>query len=176
MKIINKAIEVEISKLTPWDKNPRKVEKADLERLKGQIQKHGMYAPLLVCQREDGIYEVIGGNMRLKALRELKQKTVWVSIIEPDSEAEKIEISLSANDRAGYYDNQLLVDLISPLKDEIDLELYKIDLDVPDINLKNILEMERFDDLGNIPEVGSKGINNNFVECPKCGFKIIQKI
>lgn len=56
-----------ISELKNWDKNPRGIKKDDFERLKKQIQKLGQYKPLLIT--EDGT--VLGGNMRLKAYKEL---------------------------------------------------------------------------------------------------------
>ena len=87
-----------ISELREWDKNPRSIKRVDFERLKTQIKKLGQYKPLLIT--EDG--EVIGGNMRLKAYRELGIKDVWVSVVKPKDENQKLEYALSDNDRAGY--------------------------------------------------------------------------
>lgn len=117
----------EIEKLKGWDRNPRTIEKKDLERLKRQIQKHGVYKPLIVTP--DG--EVIGGNMRLKALTELGAKEAWVSVVEPKTEAEKVEIALSDNDRVGRYDKGLLEDLVIEFKDEISLDDFSVDLKAP---------------------------------------------
>lgn len=66
----------DINALKVWEKNPRFIEhKEDFERLKRQVQELGQYKPLLVT--EDGI--VVGGNMRLKAMQELKFQEVWIT-------------------------------------------------------------------------------------------------
>ena len=111
-----------ISKLKNWDKNPRSIDKKDFARLKRQIQKHGVYKPLVITP--DG--EVIGGNMRLRALLDLGHREAWVSIVNPKTEAEKVEIALSDNDRAGYYDEDVLAELVYNFKDQINLADYKV--------------------------------------------------
>lgn len=142
MKTNNKSLVVNIAKLKLWDKNPRKATPGDMERLKRQIKKHGIYKPL-VCIKDGENYEVIGGNMRLKALQELGYKEVWISIVEPKSEVEKIEISLSDNDRAGYY---LEDELNALILDNPDISLidYSIDIEMPSINLENLFSKNSF--------------------------------
>ena len=98
----------DISKLHEWDKNPRGIKKKDFDRLKKQIQKLGQYKPLIITP--DG--EVLGGNMRLKAYRDLGMDDLWVSVVKPKDENEKLEYALSDNDRAGYYDADLLANLM----------------------------------------------------------------
>lgn len=105
--------------------------------------------------KENGTLTVLGGNMRLRALQELGHKEVWVSVVEPKSEAEKIEISLSDNDRVGYYEDQALAELVYPYREEIDLKAFKVDLPVPDVNLSDILSRfapESEKNLDNIPQ------------------------
>lgn len=114
-----------IDRLKNWDKNPRSITKDDFERLKQQLQKLGQYKPLLVTP--DGI--VLGGNMRLRAYRELGINDIWVSVVEPKNEDEMLEYALSDNDRAGIYDEQQLAELVSEAN--IDLSLYKVDLGAP---------------------------------------------
>ena len=58
---------VPISKVVPWDKNPRTAEPEDLARLKAQVEKLGVYKPL-VAYKDGEQYVVIGGNMRLTSL------------------------------------------------------------------------------------------------------------
>ena len=112
----------DISRLKEWDKNPRGIEKGDFVRLKKQIKKLGQYKPLLVTK--EGV--VLGGNMRLKAFKELGVDKVWVSVVDPKSEDEMIEYALSDNDRAGYYEDQALAELLQGSK--INLDDYKVDL------------------------------------------------
>jgi len=113
-----------IDKLKNWDKNPRAIKKDDFERLKKQIQELGQYKPLLVTP--DGT--VLGGNMRLKAYQALGITDIWVSIVEPKTEAEMVKYALSDNDRAGYYVEQDLAELIQQYGLEINLDDYKVDI------------------------------------------------
>lgn len=117
---------VPITTLKLWDKNPRNINKKDFDRLKKQIQDLGQYKPLLVTP--DGT--VIGGNMRLRAYKELGITDVWVSTVDTTDEKRMIEYALSDNDRAGYYDDALLASLHSEFTD-IDWSQYAVDLGEP---------------------------------------------
>ena len=135
----NKSKVVPIEQVKPWDKNPREVQGKDFARLKRQIKKFGVYKPLIVYA-ENGGYIALGGNMRIRALKELGQKEVWVSEVEPKSKQERIEISLSDNDRVGRYSEQELAELIFPFKDTLDLGDFKVDISLPDMDLSGILD------------------------------------
>ncbi len=120
--------------LTNWDKNPRSIKKQDFERLKKQIKELGQYKPLLITK--DGI--VLGGNMRLRAYKELGIEDVWVSVVDAPTEEKKLEYALSDNDRAGYYDNDLLANLV-PEYPDFDWKDYAVDLKPP-ANLGDLVE------------------------------------
>jgi DNA modification methylase len=111
-----------ISELKLWDKNPRKIQDKDFKRLKDQIVKLNVYKPLLIDQNN----VVLGGNMRLRALKELGLKEVMCSVVTCEDEAQRVEYALSDNDRAGEYDKEQLAELA--LENKIDLELFKVDL------------------------------------------------
>ncbi len=97
-----------LEQLKGWDKNPRAIKKVDFERLKKQIQNHGQFKPVIITT--DG--EVLGGNMRLKAYKDLGIAVVWVSVVDPKDDAEKVGIALADNDRAGYYVEDELAELL----------------------------------------------------------------
>ena len=97
-----------ISSLHNWENNPRTATKDGIERLIKQRKKLGVYKPLLIT--EDGT--VLGGNMRLKALEQMGEKKVWVSVVQADTEEKKIEYALSDNDRVGKYEGDQLANLI----------------------------------------------------------------
>lgn len=113
-----------LSDLKGWDKNPRAIRKQDFERLKKQIQELGQYKPLIVTP--DG--EVLGGNMRLEAYKALGIDDVWVSVVTPKTEAEKVKYALSDNDRAGYYVEEELAELVSQYELDLNLDDFRIDL------------------------------------------------
>jgi DNA modification methylase len=129
---------VPISKVIPWEKNPRGIKTLDFERLKRQILKLGQYKPL-VCCREGTKFVVLGGNMRIRALQDLGVKEVEISIVRPKDEAEKIEYALSDNDRAGYYEEQKLAELVFPYMAKLDFNDFKVDIG-RSIDLKSLLE------------------------------------
>jgi len=118
---------VSIDQVSLWDKNPRNIKTKDFERLKKQITELGVYKPLIAC-KENGGYTILGGNMRLRALRDLGIKEVEISVVTPKDEAEKIKIALSDNDRAGEYEEDKLAELVYPHIEEISLYDYKVDL------------------------------------------------
>ena len=129
---------VPIEQVEPWEKNPRGIKKVDFERLKRQIERLSVYKPL-VCIEENGKYITLGGNMRIRALKELGHKEVDVSIVQAETEKQKIEYALSDNDRAGYYEEDKLTELVYPHIEEIRLEDFKVDVGEP-IDLKDIVE------------------------------------
>lgn len=129
---------VGIERVKPWAKNPRGIKRDDFERLKKQIRDLGEYKPLL-CYEEGGEYVVLGGNMRLRAYRELGVKEVDISIVEAPSEARKIQFALSDNDRAGFYEEDKLAELVLPEVPNLDLSQFKVDIGEPWMDLKKIL-------------------------------------
>jgi ParB-like chromosome segregation protein Spo0J len=158
--------DVPVSKLVPWDKNPRTSEPEDLERLTAQIRKLKLYKPFL-CFRENGKYVVLGGNMRLQVVASLGIEIVKVAVVKPKDEAEKLAYSLSDNDRAGYYDEQALAELLWEHKDQIDKGLFKVDLGVDD-GLARVLEtMGR--PVAQTEVYGSGDKDKGPVICPNCG-------
>ena len=137
----------DISTLKLWDKNPRSITTADFERLKRQIKKLGQYKPLIIT--EDGT--VLGGNMRLRAYQELGMKDVWVSIVKADTEQKKTEYALSDNDRAGFYDEDRLAELVSGLP-ELDIKDYRVDLGKM-TSLEDLLDQYRPTTEDDAPEI-----------------------
>lgn len=148
-------IYAQLKDLRLWDKNPRSITEKDFRRLKFQILKLGQYKPSLVTP--EGL--IVGGNMRFRAYGLLKeeigasgvekvaktykvpskrvteffnqitQRGIWVSVIKPKDDNELMEYALSDNDRAGYYDADMLAN-ISPEFD-LDWENYAVDLNEP---------------------------------------------
>jgi len=131
-------IKAPIESVIPWDKNPRGIKTKDYERLKKQILKLGVYKPLIAFE-DKGKYVVLGGNMRIRALKEMGLKEVDISVVAPKTEAEKIEFALSDNDRVGFYEEDKLAELIYPHIKDIELGDFKVDLGEA-LDLKQIVE------------------------------------
>ena len=165
---------ININQIVNWEQNPRSIKTADFERLKNQIAKLGVYKPLMAYFDDSkGVYVVLGGNMRLRAYKELKIENVDVLVVNPKSEAEKLELALSDNDRVGYYDEQKLMELVYDSKDQITLENYSIDLECPE-NLKKLADdFFNENNLTDISEPVDTPPEKEFgiIECPECGAK-----
>ena len=163
-------LKVPISDVQPWDKNPRGIKTKDYERLKKQILKLGIYKPLL-AYRENGGYVVLGGNMRIRALKELGMTEVDISVVEAKTEAKKIEYALSDNDRAGFYEEQALAELVYPHIEDIDLGEFKVDLGEP-VDLRGVVE--KFSPVGEDEQSRLDQLAEKVkVKCPECGAEFI---
>ena len=119
---MTKIVVKNVDELVLWDKNPRTIKDEDFSRLKKQIEKLGVYKHLIINQ--DNI--VLGGNMRIRALRDMGIREVACSVVQTADEAQMIEYALSDNDRAGDYDQKQVAELakIHP----IDIDLFHIDI------------------------------------------------
>ena len=147
-------IKAPIESVIPWDKNPRGIKTKDYDRLKKQITKLGVYKPLIAF-KEDGKYIVLGGNMRIRALKEMGLKEVDISVVDPKTEAQKIEFALSDNDRVGFYEEDKLAELVYPHIKDIELGDFKVDLGEA-LDLKQVVERygpDIDDGADNVPEV-----------------------
>ena len=129
-----------LSELKNWEKNPRSIKEKDFERLKKQITDLKEFKPLIITA--DGT--VLGGNMRLRAYKDLGITDVWVSVVEAPDEATKLRYALADNDRAGFYDSDLLANLTGEFPDFL-WENYAVDLSSP-ITITNLLRIQAKDE------------------------------
>jgi DNA modification methylase len=145
-----------ISKLRNWDKNPRAIKSNKFQELKKRIKKYGQFKPVIATP--DG--EVIGGNMRLRAMKDLGIQEIWVSVVEPKTNAEKIEIALADNEEMGYYQEDQLAELISEYKNDIKLESFSIHLG-DGVNLEDLLNKYQPEEIieDEAPEVEEEAIS-----------------
>ena len=96
---------IDISKIIPNKKNPRKnFNKEKLEELKESIYQHGILQPLTVRKIDDDSYELIAGGRRYEAMLQLSQeyednrfKQVPVFIKSIESESLMTELALIEN-------------------------------------------------------------------------------
>jgi len=148
-----------IEDLKHWKDNPRAVKDEDIERLKNQLHELGVYKPLLIIP--DGT--VIGGNMRFRALREMGKTKVWVNEVKPKNQTELLEYAFSDNDNVGYYDDQVLAEMIAKYNLAA-FQNYKVDLNPP-ARLETILEslkpQERGTDSGGQVDKYGDYLNSN---------------
>jgi len=91
-------INVDISKVIPSKYQPRELfNREKLDELASSIKEKGVVQPLLVRERQDGTYELIAGERRLRAARELGLEKVPVIVRKVDSDVDLLELSLIEN-------------------------------------------------------------------------------
>jgi len=89
-------IEMDIERLTPNLFQPRKnFDKEKMEELKGSIKKHGIIQPIVVRKMANG-YEIVVGERRLKAAKEIGLKKI-PAIIKTFNNEKSLEIALVEN-------------------------------------------------------------------------------
>jgi len=123
--------------IIPWNKNPKFIKEENLEKLKKQIVELDVYKPLLIALNDTNAI-ILGGNQRHKALKELakenpeKYEYVWISLVEAESDAERLKYCLSDNTNLGEYNREELYELIKPLADQPSLFAdYDIEINEP---------------------------------------------
>lgn len=106
-----------LAELKNWEDNPRTITNEEFERLKAQIDRLGVYKPLIINQQNI----VLGGNMRLRALKELGVEEVMCAVVLTDNKAQMIEYSLSDNDQVGVTDVEKVQELttLEPVQSEL---------------------------------------------------------
>lgn len=152
---------VDISLLDNWDKNPRGIKEKDFNRLKQQIKNLGVYKALVAC-KENERYIVLGGNMRLRAYKELGHKEVFITEVEAKTDKRKTEIALSDNDSVGYYEYDKLYELLEPLKDDFNFEDFKVDIEglknIPLESVFNDIQIKEIEGEDDVPEIKKTNI------------------
>lgn len=98
---------VSIKQVKPNPRNPRIIRDEKFKKLVKSIQDFPDMLnkrPLVVFTDTDGSYVVLGGNMRLKAMHELKFKEVPVIIADEWTEEQKAEFLVKDNVGFGEWD------------------------------------------------------------------------
>src|SRR3989338_1282147 len=88
---------ITISEIVPNSEQPRKsMGHQDLEDLVKSIKKHGILQPITVTERNDGGYELIAGERRLRASQIAGLPTI-PAIVRAATQQEKLELALIEN-------------------------------------------------------------------------------
>jgi hypothetical protein len=98
---------VKTSEVKPNPKNPRIIKDGKFQKLVKSIQEFPDMLnkrPLVVFTDVDNKYVVLGGNMRLKALNELKYKEIPVIVADEWTEEQKHEFLIKDNVGFGEWD------------------------------------------------------------------------
>jgi DNA modification methylase len=139
---------VKTSQIKPNPKNPRTIKDERFEKLKKSIQDFPDMLnkrPLVCFTDTDGKYVVLGGNMRLKAAKDLGLKELPIILADEWTEEQKAEFLIKDNVGFGEWE-------WDQLKSEWDVEkLTDWGLEIPDFKLE---EAEAVEDDFDVPDGG----------------------
>jgi len=128
------------------DYNPRKIDDETFEKLKRSLEEFGYVEPIIVNKRN---MHVVGGNQRVKALKELGIKEIEAVIVDLDEKKEKA-LNVALNKITGEWDFEKLEELISELSSfDFDLAITGFDPEELDYlfkdSLRDNIEEDNFD-------------------------------
>lgn len=119
-----------VSDLVLLKSNPRKITKADFERLCDSMRINGfwIHRPIALSDRTGDLI-ILAGNQRLKAAKKLKLDKVPTILYHNPTTDEEVEIIFRDNVNNGEWDNKKMND---PLFDGVDFNFMGISLDDPE--------------------------------------------
>ena len=103
-------------KEAPW--NPNQMDEAMFQKLRESLTRYGLVQNLVVRPVEEGCYEVLSGNQRLQALRELQRSPVPCVVVDLDDAHARL-LSQALNRIAGSDDLGLRAELLQSVLEEL---------------------------------------------------------
>ncbi len=104
--------QIELGKLTPWDRNPRKNEHA-VDAVAESIRQFGFNVPI-ICDQD---LQVVAGHVRLKAAKKLGLKQVPVIQLRlTDAERDAFAIADNKTGEIADWDTDALADILKDLR------------------------------------------------------------
>ena len=134
--------QVKISELKLSEYNPRKWSEDQLQKLRESLQKFGVVDPLIVNSHPSRQNIVIGGNMRLKVLKDMEYIEIPVVYLNLDETKER-DLNVRLNKTGGEFDLDLLKDFDESLLEDIGFSSEELD----DIFIDDDLEEKNSFDL-----------------------------
>lgn len=169
---------VALKNLVSPNYNPRTITDKEMEKLKNSIIEFGYCDPLIVNDVDNNI---IGGNQRFEAMKQLGIKEAEVSFVHITDPNKAKALNLRLNNLSGEWDTSKLNEVIE------ELEINHFDLSITGFNDFEITEFKLINDLefdDNIDQFTDKipeeTVNNtpqhkdeeNIIICPHCGEEI----
>lgn len=156
---------VDAEKIEPNPWNPNEMMEKTYEHLKREMEREGLVAPIIVRKKGDG-YQVIDGEHRLKACKELGLKQVPVVVLENVTDERAKMLTLNVNHIHGADNPVRLAEVLDSLRTESDIDSILGYTDK---------EIEAYTELLKIPDGLPDFISNlqtdarSIIKCPKCG-------
>lgn len=154
---------VDISNLSAFEGNPRKISDKGLKILGKSVSHYGITNPILAWKnpKKSGKYEILAGHQRLKVFEKEKIKQIPIIVLNIKDWHEAYSYLLMDNKSQDYseFDFPMLADLITEIDDGSfgDLELTGFDMK----EIESIMEWT--------PEGEKADKHKTKNKCPKCG-------
>ena len=95
---LNSISKIPIGKITANKFQPRKdFGREGLEELKTSIRENGLVQPITVRRIENGMFELVSGERRYRAVSELGEKEIPAYVLQVDSDTKMLELALTEN-------------------------------------------------------------------------------
>ncbi len=95
---VNSISKISVSKVRANRFQPRKdFGREGLEELKNSIKENGLVQPITVRRVENGMFELVSGERRLRAVSELGHKEITAYVLQVDSDTKMLELALTEN-------------------------------------------------------------------------------
>lgn len=130
---MTKLLTISLDKLVALRRNPQYLTEAQMEGLKSSIQRDGFLAPIVVRKRPRDTFEILSGNHRVMAVRELNHKEIACVLIHPCTDAQAARIAMNMNTVHGDPNVELIAPFLSTLDDITLKEIFLPDSILADI-------------------------------------------
>ena len=160
---------VSVDKLFPNTWNPNKQNDFIFEKEKESIRKFGFVTPVIVRQIKEG-YEIIDGEHRLKAAKELGLNEISINNLGEVSDSVAKQLTIVLNETKGEPDPIELSKLINDLSKDVSVEDLLATLPFQKEELEGMMDLLDFDwDQYDIEEPTLKEEAPKMLTCPHCG-------
>lgn len=162
---------VKIKELNSPEWNPRKITENEKKKLMNSLETFGYIDPIIVNKHN---MNIVGGNQRYHAMRELGWDEVDVVFIdEPNLDKEKA-MNIALNKISGEWDMEKLVEITDELKlnEFVDVDLTGFEeAELDEIKLKSGLVYKEDDFSEDDIESMYEEPKTKKIICPNCGYE-----
>lgn len=127
----------------PW--NPNRMPKEMRAKLRAYVEREGFVEPLVVRAKEEGRYEILGGEHRWRVAQDLGYETVPCVVVDLDDRRAKI-LSINLNELKGQSVPDLLAELVHDLSRETSLEDLATQLPYDLTDLRDLTDLLKIPD------------------------------
>jgi ParB-like chromosome segregation protein Spo0J len=134
---------IPLDQLHALRRNPQYLSERQVEALKASIDRDGFIAPIVVRKRKPSGYEVLSGNHRVMAMRELGRTEIACCLIHPCDDSRAARIAVNMNTVHGDPNAELIAPFLAEAPDEALRDIYLPDDLLADVRAFDALLAER---------------------------------